>query len=204
MQGTLRATGLIGFVVSACLFLEGKSARAQQTGVTVQLPTFSYFSVNTSVLVPDSGAGIAAAMRRAEAERIAFGDKQDSSKVSGANIGGVTIHPTIHDRNSEPGLALQSAPKQGLGNSFSQRLKDAQKSSAGRAELGVAEIERNLSQADEQLQEEAHQLLKRGLAAESKGRLGVAAIYYRQAATRADGDLKAAALERLKVVNSGR
>lgn len=205
MQGALRATSLIGFAVFAWLLLEGNSAHAQQSGVTVQLPTFSYFSVNTSVLVPDSGAGFAAAMRRAEANRIATGGKQDSTSVSGASIGGVAIHSTIHDRDSEPGLALQNAPQQGLGNSlFSRKLEAAQVSSAGRAELSVAEIERNRSQADKQQELEALQLLKRGLAAESKGRLPVAAIYYRQAASRASGDLKATAIERLKAVESER
>ena len=42
----------LGIALAACVWLAGLAASAQ----TVQLPTFSFTTVNTTVLVPDGGA----------------------------------------------------------------------------------------------------------------------------------------------------
>lgn len=202
MHRTRRRPWVILLSAVALCFAYGETARAQQSGVAVQLPTFSYFSVNTSVLVPDSGAGIAAAMRREEANRIMYGPGPSVAQGRAASASGVTVHATIHDPAAESGLVLRNDPaERETQASFARRFnKAAEGSSAGRADLSVAEIKRQRARAGDQDQADALRFFQRGRAAESKGQFGVAAIYYRQAATRASGELRTAAIKQLKVV----
>ncbi len=205
MHGVILALRTLALAVVVLLLGVSSAAYAQPTGVVLQLPTFSFFSVNTTVSAPDSGAGIAAAMRRAEASRIFSGKGVASARGQGANVGNVAIHATIHDRTNAPGLVLRNGSVVArTDGTFSQKLNAARGSSAGRADLSVAEIRRLRTQAVSQQQAEAERCFERGFAAESKGRLGVAAIYYRQAATRAQGDLRTAAIQRLQAVTSNR
>ncbi len=205
MHGIHRTPWTFIFATVALLAVHSDGAYAQQTGVAVQLPTISSFSVNTSVLAPDSGAGIAAAMRRAEANRIMFGPGPQTAQGRGADVKEVLINPTIHGGENEPNLVLGNGSGVAeFRGAFSRKLDAARGSSAGRADLSVAEIKRLRSQDNSQEAVDAVRYFQRGLAAETKGRLGVAAIYYRQSATRARGDLRTAALERLRAVASKR
>ena len=202
MRGDSHAMRVLLFSLTVGLVAASSEAFAQQTGGAVQLPTFSFFSVNTTVSVPDSGAGIAAAMRRAEANRIMFGGAAHEKKVG---MGNVAVNAVIHDRMSGPGLVLQKGSAVASEEwNFSRRMDAAQGSSAGRADRSVAEIVRLRRHADSRQQTTAQRYFQRGIAAESKGRLGVAAIYYRQAATRAHGDLRTAAMDRFRAVASNR
>ena len=69
-------------------------ASAQQQAVAVQLPTFSFFSVNTSVIVPDSGAGIRAWMARQAAQRRAPGLSKNESTAEGCTLAETLRKPT--------------------------------------------------------------------------------------------------------------
>lgn len=201
MYGTRHESLFVVILAIVFLIACGEKTVAQQTGVAVQLPTFSYFSVNTSVLVPDSGAGIAAAMQREAANRIMYGPWPNVAQGRAASTGGVTVHATVHDRKNEPGLLLsEDMADREARPAFSKRFDGAGESSAERADLSVAEIKARRSEARQAQQAEALRYFERGRTAEANGKFGVAAIYYRQAATRASGELRTAAVNRLKVV----
>ena len=67
---------------------------------------------------------------------------------------------------------------------------------ATRGEQSVAEIRRNQLLQDQSRLQEVEELVERARGAEQAGKLGVARIYYQQAANRSTGELKVRLLER--------
>ena len=57
----------------ACWAVGAGSAVAQQGATTVQLPTYSFFSVNTTVTVPDRGSADLGGVNRVAEGRNEFG-----------------------------------------------------------------------------------------------------------------------------------
>ncbi len=189
---------LVGFVAGAW----PTWAVAQQTAVAVQLPTFSFFTVNTSVLVPDSGSGMAAAMRRRRAAEIMHGPI-DRLSQSAAQAGGATVHATIHDRPQEPPLQLSGArgPQR---PAFARQLDAAQRSTAGRPAQSVEEILAERADAEDVAGQEALDLFAEGRAAEQRDKPAVARVYYRRALHRADGELRQLLLQTLEAATATR
>jgi len=81
---------LMARIVLGATFVVGSVSwtNAQQS-VTVQLPTFSFFSVQTTVVVPDSGAGIRARMRLPRRPPLRYGRRP---RLGGRPVGGVVKH----------------------------------------------------------------------------------------------------------------
>lgn len=158
MKSKLFRTALVALFAVA-----GRAAQAQQQAVAVQLPTFSFFTVDTSVVVPDSGAGIRAAMAREAAQR--------------------SQQPLWRAREeSAPGAAARFAlPAQPRPKSFSERLAAAQQSSAGQSARSVAAIRAARLDQDEQRQRESEEWLGKAAEAEAAGKPGVAKLYRRKA-----------------------
>jgi hypothetical protein len=79
-------------------------------------------------------------------------------------------------------------------------------SSAAQGDLSVAEIRRQKTARDAAEAEKKNQelaiLIERGRGAEEAGKIGVAKIYYRQAAAAATGDLKRQLIEKLRSLNA--
>lgn len=94
------------------------------------------------------------------------------------------------------------APKLSEGQELSLKLIESQGSTAGHGDLSVAEIKRRRAaqQAREARSHDAEilALIERGKGAEEAGKANVARIYYQQAATRADGDLKQELLQKVE------
>ena len=206
------------------------SVPAQQPGSTVQLPTFSFFSVNTTVSVPDRGSVYMGGIKRAASGRNEFGvpmlpfrpfkNTAIGSQMSASNV---HVTATIHDFAAmdefllgQPTSSRSLASRQPrsalatLGHTLQPRSPiygrswqtSSPASSNSRPMMSVAEAQaRRLSQQATR-GEEADDFFQRGQKAEAAGKANVAKIYYQMAARRATGELKGRITARLEAIGS--
>jgi hypothetical protein len=203
-------------------------ALAQRQGVAVQLPTFSYFTVNTTVSVPDRGSAYLGGVDGAASGRYEFGVPMLPFRpFRNTAIGGqwsasnVHVTATIHD------FAAMDEYLLGQPTPFSQSLTAAYfPSVAGLADvppprnptrgnswepalpdrsgvlatMSVAEARADRLRQRETRAAEAEDFFRRGQQAEAAGNSGAAKVYYQMAARRATGDLESQVLARLKAI----
>jgi hypothetical protein len=198
---------LRGAAMAAILGLATTAPAAPpRVGTTVQLPTFNYFTVVTTVEVPDSGGGSLGGIGSADSGRIdrgipGLGFRPFTNTDSGlARSGGnASVQAEIQDleamdrallgdnanptagkapRNSSP-LAADSAGSQSIA---AMRRQQAEESSAAQA----------------QSQQEAKRLFDQASELQAAGKPGVAKVYYRMAARRATGSLRDRAVAALR------
>lgn len=184
-------------VMAAVVLLTAAPLSAQ---VTVQLPSYHYFAIGASALVPDRGAAYLGGVGSARFGRNAFGPPLvPGNRATSRQLGtaGVSVSAWIHDfRAMDEALLKQAAasrearpappgPRVAPNDPLPQSLEA---------------IARAHAAADAKLQQEAAEYLARGLRAEASGKPGVAKIYYRMAHRRAKGQLKAEAEARLREV----
>jgi hypothetical protein len=219
MRRVCAACWLLACLSLACWAGGAGNAVAQQGATTVQLPTFSFFSINTTVTVPDRGSVYLGGVNRAAEGRNEFGTPLLPFRpLRNVGIGremsasGMWVTATIHDFDAMDRYLL-SAPTQ----STASRLPPLGRSQV--AALGHALLPRDpgygaswrlslpstagsgptttVAQARAQRErqqvsraEEAVDFYERGQQAEAAGKTGVAKIYYQMAARRASGDLR--------------
>jgi len=184
-----------------------------QAPTTVQLPTFNFFTVNTTVSVPDSGGSYLGGLMRG----------RDSSSTRGlapvpllANrgissdrmAGGMSVHAWIHDfRKLDEALLASAAarrkehdPAALKGAALSDSLeKPAAGNPAAEAPLlSVADIRRQNELQDAAKQEEALAYFTKAEEYRTAGKLGLAKLNYQRAAARDGGKVKEAALVRIR------
>jgi len=175
--------------------------------VTVQLPTFQFFGVSTTVVVPDRGTaslggGGSAAMSRAAGPRLlppnhALGRSATSARID------VSVY--VHDLHAMDESLLQQAgdrsrfePKAPLPD-FADRPHLQQLANQGTRRLkSVAELRRARASAESALEDEARGWFDKAEQRWREGQLGVARIYYQMVWRRAEGPLKQAAANRLR------
>ncbi len=172
-------------------------AATVSAGQTIQLPSFSSFGVNTTVVVPDSGGAYIARDRRSYQNLNTFGGVPPNRGWSiRRRVAGVGLTARIHD----PGAADAAR----LGGSFAAgapatkgpaNLRIGAGRAAGDAPPGsVAELQRRRAQQTAgqavAARREAMALLEKGRRAQAAGKASVAAIYFRMAARRATGPLR--------------
>lgn len=176
----------------AVLFVAGEAA-AQ----TIQLPSFSSFGVNTTVVVPDSGGAFITRDRRSYQNLNSF---RGFTPIRGRGISrqttGIGITAQIHDPAAADAALLSRSSAAGT-----PVAKDAAslRIGAGRAAtdapLGsVAELkQRRARQAARQAaetQREAKAFFDKGRQAQAAGKSSLAAVYFGMAARRATGPLR--------------
>lgn len=185
-------------------FWAGRADAQQAT--TVQLPTFSFFTVSTTVSVPDSGAAYAsyaAGIRRSSTGHTAFGPSSGPGRRalgSSRSASSLGVAASIHDFNS-----LDEQLKRGASSSsdspagaraaaedpLSERLADSAESTAGQPPPGsVAEARRQRAADAEARQAEALGYFQRADKAAADGKTSMARMFFQMAARRASGDLK--------------
>jgi hypothetical protein len=201
-------------------FLAAASALAQQqqpmVPTTVQLPSFSFFSVNTTVSVPDSGGAFLGGVNRARDASTTRGFGPLANRGLGGDrlASGVSVHATIIDHEELDKAVLAAAAARGgpadpdvakaehlsrhVGR---ERIGDTASSpgspSSAPLEGSVAAIRAKNAAAAEARAGEAAKYFAQAQQAEADGKPAVARIYYQMAARRDDGQLKRAALARL-------
>jgi hypothetical protein len=175
------------------------SARAQAPAV-VQLPSFSSFSVDTSVSAPDRGSVSLGGVGRSSTGSTAFGpgigpgNRSFGRSTSSSNT---SVRATIHDLDAldratlDRANANRTANKPSGGTDHARRLAAARQSSAGQVPAGsVADARRQRAAEVVSEQAETNANLKRAREAAAAGKTSVAAMFYKLAAKHASGDLK--------------
>lgn len=119
---------------------------APQTATTVQLPTFNFFTISTSVMVPDrGGAYLGGVGRGASAGRSNGAPGLPGSRAFGssAEAGGVSIGVQIHDFEATDRALLGSSNPTSADaarvDAWHARLTRAKQSTAGRPAISIAE-----------------------------------------------------------------
>lgn len=193
----------------ACLWAAVASDLPAQSATTVQLPTFSFFTVSTSVIVPDRGATHLGGVTRASSGSTAFGPPflpKQRGIGHQATASGMQVNVTIHNLEELDQAVLgQTAPtlpppEAGL----ARRLKHAQQGTAGEAPQSLADIRAQKEAQQAEKQQDALKYFERGQKAEVEGKANVAKIYYKMAARRAEGELRQVVFARLEALNNPR
>jgi len=167
-----------------------------QSATTVQLPTFQFFTVSTSVMVPDSGAGVVGGRRQRS-----LGTNHYSSpffgpqRATGSAVGGsqVQVRAQIHDMTEyDRALLVQS----GGGVSSNSPSPPAIRSTTSTSTADVPPVG-SVADARRQREEElakadrvALDHYQRGQQAEAEGRFSLAKAYYQMAIGKASASLK--------------
>jgi type II secretory pathway component GspD/PulD (secretin) len=212
----------VAFLRLAIALLAAATMVTAARGQVVQLPTFNYFTIQTSVLAPDSGRGYLGGVRRGSYGRNSRG-VPGFSKVPGVGpffggrgIGGsgstsvTSVRATIIDHDEWDKAVLSAAAGRSGGvNRTSSTGATSEPSTTGGSNLqSLAEIRRQNSAKKNARVVEAERLFAEGAEAEKNGKYGVARIYYRRAAKVAEGDLgkqiaaRLAAIDALKATSS--
>ena len=208
---------VIAYCVLIALGLPSSAAMAQQPATSVQLPTFSYFGISTSVLVPDRGSAYLGGVGRARSSSSQFGapllpfGSRSSSHTTGASSTRVSVW--IHDLNAMDEALLNqptgyNAYRNGLApraaDGWQPRLVQSQDSSAGQSLPSLEEIQQQRVAAQQARAGEAVVFFERARKAEEAGKANVAKIYYQMVARRASGELKDQAMARLEAIRGGK
>jgi len=122
----------------------------QAAATTVQLPTFSFFSISTTVMVPDSGTGFIGGVGRGGAGLHSNG-LGSRAGASGVDVGGMSIGVQVHDFKAmdrallgeKKAVDAQAAAE----DRWIARFERAKQSTAGRPTLSVAEARRRAGAA---------------------------------------------------------
>lgn len=190
-------------------------AVAQQQPTTVQLPTFSYFSVGTSVSVPDRGSAYLGGVTRASSGRNEFGVPlmpfSNRSIGSERSVSSARVSVYLHDFEAmEEAILRQAAastlqPRRPVApqSRWEAAPSDAWQpaSRPGSVARSLADIQRERAREQLSREQEAADFFARGRAAEEAGKPNVARIYYQMAARRASGDRKQQIAARLEAIS---
>jgi hypothetical protein len=202
----------------------------QACSQTLQLPTFSFTTVNTTVSVPDQGSAFLGGIDRAASggnqfgvPGLAFPGLQNRSFGQNMSSSGMRVSATIHDFDAMD-QALLNTPTD-LASSYSSGMRGMSdvplKWVAPAPQLDAVNLAGNwrlqppvaapvsmvvAEEADREARRaarlsEADNYFARGQQAESDGKPNVAKIFYQMAARRATGELKQQALARLDVLS---
>jgi hypothetical protein len=158
----------------------------------IQLPSFHSFSVDTTVVVPDSGPRPLAGQKRARASSSRFAPAAPH-RASGIDrqAAGAAALATIHDPRQADAALLQRAQalraKQQATPSAAARPPAAASDPLPKS---LAEIERQRAEQSVTSGREARSLIEKARAALAAGKPAVANIYYGRARNQAAGPLR--------------
>jgi hypothetical protein len=198
---------------------------ARVSAQTVQLPTFSFTSVGTTVSVPDQGAAFLGGINRASSGQNEFGVPglpfvpfRSRGMGQDRSASNMWVTATIHDFDamdqallnspSPSGVAAMSRASRGALAAFGHTEQPRAANLAGSWQPApvalpaldlTAEQSRRVAQQQTRA-DDADSYFERGRQAEADGKPSVARIYYQMAARRATGDLKQQCLARLEAI----
>ena len=173
-----------------------------QAPTTVQLPTFRFFTVQTTVSVPDSGGAYLGGINRArDASRtrgLGKGPLLSNRGISSERTGGgMSVHATIHDLASmDEALLAEAAGKRVVASESPVIVAPIT-----RGVESVAAIRAENDRAARSAAAEIAGIFAKAQRAEAENKPVVAKIYYQMVARRDAGELKQQALERLDVLS---
>ncbi|MGI8982012.1 MAG: hypothetical protein ACR2FY_22495 [Pirellulaceae bacterium] len=204
----MKRTSLVLTGVCLVLSLGSPSIASAQPPTTVQLPTFSFFTVNTSVSVPDSGGTYLGGLLRGRDSSSTRGIGLLANRGIGSerSAGGMSVRAWIHDfRKLDEALLAEAAgkgreadPAALKGVALAGSLETGGRSPGSEAPLlSVADIRRQNDQQDQAQREAALAYFTKAEEYRTAGKLGLANLNYQRAAARDAGKVKEAALKRI-------
>ena len=212
-------------LATAILATAAAPVRAQPA-VAVQLPTYSFFGMSTTVSVPDRGGVYLGGVNRAQSglsearsPLLPFAPFRNRGLSTGASAAGASVSAYIHDfeamdpywhglPSSGSGLASGggvAGVKRLDGVAGAKRSVPHRSATTSRPlVLTPAELARQQPVAPVDPEQEAEKLFALGSEAQAQGNLGAAKVFYEMAARRASGELRTRILTRLEVVSPSR
>ncbi|HEX7447680.1 MAG TPA: hypothetical protein VF306_09050 [Pirellulales bacterium] len=201
----MRVRGILLAWVIGVFSADGASAQAPSV---VQLPSFSFFTVDTTVSVPDRGTASLGGIGRSSTGSTAFGPALGPpNRAFGRSLSSssVSVRASIHDfealdratlerassygARSQRGVSRASHPRRG--SVPDQRKKTFGAGSAERAPVrSVAEARRLRAAEVAAGESESLANLEHARHAAAEGKPGVARIFYKMALRQAPGTLK--------------
>lgn len=199
------------------MFIWGAASASGQNNAptTVQLPTFSFFTVQTAVSVPDSGGahlgGISRSYQSSSRRGLPFWAKTpwlsplggSRGIASGASAGGVSVHATIIDHEELDRAVLaeaaaRSRPPSEIDLKAGDLTRNARtRDGVNRTPDSIAAIRAAQAAEDRAQEEQAAALFTKALELEAAHKSGQARIYYRMASRHANEQLRQQIAERL-------
>jgi len=173
-----------------------------QPATVVQLPTFSFFTVSTTVSVPDSGAGLVGGIRRSSSGHTAYGPFARGYGF-GRQATRTFLGAQVHDLRSLDEALLAEAERaarddvQPAPHPLRSRLNAAEATTASRPQGSLAQARRLRAAEVAGQQDQWLADLERGRQASEAGKYGAARIYLERVARQAAGESRQAALEEL-------
>lgn len=188
----------------------------------IQLPTFEYTAVITTVQVPDRGSAYFGGVGRARSGQVSRGlplgvgpPAAGSGIGRSTHVGNLQSKATIiHHAELDQAILGQGSPKRaglsGVDKHAAYLLRHVGRhhtargragSSASSASMSVDEIRRHNQMADRQQAKVAERLFRKGQQAAAAGKLGAAKSYFRLAARQSGGTLRQKSLTRLTAVS---
>jgi hypothetical protein len=194
------------------------SAIAQQAPTTVQLPTFSFFTVSTSVSVPDRGGAYLGGINRARDGSVTRGFGPLANRGIGGDrvASGMSVHATIIDLAEMDEMILAEAaalrkpvdPTVAKAEHLSRHVGHSGATtgpaSSAPPTSSVAAIRQANAAAAETRSSEAAEFLAKAGEAEAGGKPAIAKIYYQMVVRRDGGELKQLAQARLAALAGGK
>lgn len=178
------------------------SPAVAQLPATVQLPSFSYFGVDTSVSVPDRGSMSLGGMGRSSMGSTAFGPvlgPRSRSFGRQMSASSTTVHATIHDFDAMDRQLLDQARKSYVisPRAATRTARDEASSAAAGPAGSVAEARRMYAAERSAQERDAVKYMDQAERAAARGKPQVARVLYQMAERRASGELKTEIRERL-------
>ncbi len=198
-------------------------------GQAVQLPSFDFFTVNTTVSVPDGGTAYMGGINRYAAGSTSggvpmlgklpfagrpFGNRAIGSNMSASNVTATARIIIPEEEEAKLGLSMSPAAPSDALSAVERRASYLARNVARHKAPRVAtvvkneaarspeEIRRRNVLAGQQRGQEAVFFFDRGNAAVAAGKTNVAKIYFRMAANRAEGELRDQILAKLHLANN--
>lgn len=213
------------FVVAAALcgvLAAARSAVAQgPVPTTVQLPTFRFFTVQTSVSVPDGGGAYLGGMKSARDSSLTrgFGPFRYRGIGSDRGAGGMSVHATIIDlkemddailaeaaarRPGAPAFDPEAARAELLSRHVGKTFASTESAVGLSAPLpgSVAAIRAENAAAAAARAAEAAEYFAKAQIAEGANKPAVAKYYYQLVARRDKGQLQQQSLERIAAIDA--
>ena len=203
----IAALSLVAALLAAGIAQGQQQVPGGLPATTVQLPSFSIFSVNTTVSVPDRGGMYLGGVNRARDGSTTRGPRGNRAIGSDRAANGVQVLATIHDMDElDRAVLAKAAAKRGaLDPAVAQAelLRPGVQAAAAGGDSIVAIRAQKSAAADAGAKEAAEQFAKAETAA-AEGKTSVAKIYYQMVARRDVGELKRLAESRLtKLASQG-
>jgi hypothetical protein len=193
--------GLIA-IVSPAVKAQNAPPAQPQPATSVQLPTFSQFSVQTVVSAPDRGGVSLGGVDRGVDSTISRGPIRNRASASGRSASSLTVHATIIDpAEMDRAILAKAAAERGaaaaaMGTKAGDLTRGLARDS-GTALESVAAIRARAEGASNLESAEMAGYFAKAQQAETEGKSAVARIFYDMVARRDHGQLKQQAIARL-------